>query len=137
MFGTDTTPVPKPPPTKAREPVVSHTDDTCTIQTSFEPRIQPLLASRADALRYSPSDQFSCKFRTVRQLCMLLAVLSELAAILGSLFAMQSSLLLQRSSSLWQSYCNQLRKRPLLTKAATGEALRAASLSCMGSFDHH
>lgn len=45
-------------------------------------------------------------------------LLAELAAVL--LAMLQSSLLLQRSSSLWNSYCNQLRKRPLLTKAATG-----------------
>ncbi len=49
---------------------------------------------------------------------LLLDLLAELAAVL--LAMLQSSLLLQRSSSLWNSYCNQLRKRPLLTKAATG-----------------
>jgi hypothetical protein len=49
---------------------------------------------------------------------LLLTFLAELAAVL--LAMLQSSLLLQRSTNLWNSYCNQLRKRPLLTKAATG-----------------
>jgi hypothetical protein len=50
---------------------------------------------------------------------MLLAAYHELAAVVAA--AMQGSLLLQKSSSLWASYCNQLRKRPLLTKAVTGQ----------------
>lgn len=33
---------------------------------------------------------------------------------------LQHSLIISRSSSIWQSYCSQLRRRPLLTKAATG-----------------
>lgn len=49
---------------------------------------------------------------------MLLTVLAEITAVLAAM--LQSSLLLQRSSTLWHSYCSQLRKRPLLTKAATG-----------------
>lgn len=47
---------------------------------------------------------------------MLLAFLVELAAFA---VAMQA-VLLRSTGGLWNSYCNQLRKRPLLTKAATG-----------------
>lgn len=37
---------------------------------------------------------------------------------------MQRSMLLQRSTyaSIWSGYCDNLRKRPILTKAATGES---------------
>lgn len=49
---------------------------------------------------------------------MLLALLAELAAVVVAM--LQSSLILQRSSTIWNSYCSQLRKRPILTKAATG-----------------
>ena len=53
----------------------------------------------------------------------MLVGLLETAVVL-ILAMLQRSLLLSRSScsTLWQSYCDQLRKRPLLTKAATGEA---------------
>lgn len=43
---------------------------------------------------------------------------------------MQRSLLLQRSTyaSMWGGYCDSLEKRPVLTKAATGESRLHAKL---------
>lgn len=43
-----------------------------------------------------------------------------LSGLLLELAVAMQAVLLQSSSSLWNSYCNQLRRRPLLTKAATG-----------------
>jgi hypothetical protein len=46
-------------------------------------------------------------------------VLAIVAVAIASMNASRA-LLMQRSTTLWQAYCSQLKKRPLLTKAATG-----------------